>query len=111
VQLGKDAAGGSTAGLSVATWVVKTSHSLIFGVVVEETRCLANDCVSICSDCLYCAGTNRFGTLCLIAQHKDRLSERGTFLLHAAGVCDEEIGSTHKINEGQVINRLAQKDV
>ena len=111
VEVGNDAAGDSAAGLAVPVGVVKTRHSLVLGGVVKKTGGLANDCFSICPNQFYRAGSNRFGTFGFVAQHENRLPERGTFLLHAAGVCDEEISSTHEVDERQIVDRLDQQDV
>ena len=69
------------------------------------------DGILVRADQLHGTRFHRFRTLCFFPQHQHRLTQRGPFLLDPAGIGDQQVGLTHQIYKGNIVERFDEAHV
>ena len=98
-------------GFAVAVGECRPRHRGVGERIGEQAPGFGDDGLSRRSDQPQVAARDAFGPLGLVAQDEQRNAECGRFLLHAAGVAEDEIGAAHAIDQRAMAARLEQGDV
>src|SRR6266853_4323294 len=92
----------------VAVWIVDPRAARVLGWVVKQASRFGHNAVGVGPGKTRGAGFDSLGALGLFAHYQHRLAQGRRFLLDAAGIREQQVSSTHKINKRHVIERLDQ---
>ena len=97
--------------MAVPVWVVDSGHSGIGSRIVEQCRYLFDKKFGICTDQFHCTGFNGLGTLCDVSRNEHGLAKGGGFLLYSPGIGNNDMCFSHKVHEGDIIERRDQVNI
>src|SRR5262245_42719277 len=96
--------------VAVAIRIDRARHGLVLGLVVKKTLDLGHDAIGVRTDQSDGPGVDGLRAFGDLEHDQDRLSERRSLFLNAAGIGDQHARPTHQIYEWLVIERLDQED-
>ena len=106
-----DDRGDAWRGLAVAVREADARHRGVGGGSDSSRRVSRDDSLRRRPDQAHVAARDALGPLGLVAQHQQRDAERRRFLLHSAGIAQDQVGTAHALDQFAMAAGVEERDI